>query len=266
MSAPPRLAGLSRFSADALTVGERIELRRYRPSERLATTPLTVPVGAKGIAVLFAYGVVVFFGVAPEEQAAFLEELGPYVQPAPTEPESEQLAVRIEASGEEGMLEETVVLRDAGFERLQLVAEVLAKSVVLAVQEATVADAIERIEPFARELHRTGRPSAGSRELLRFVGDSLLREHQILGRVEVTDRPELLWERPGLEGLYLRLEQELEIRERHAAIEHKLDLVSRTARTGLELLYERRSLRVEWYIVILILAEIGLTLYELFLH
>jgi uncharacterized Rmd1/YagE family protein len=36
--------------------------------------------------------------------------------------------------------------------------------------------------------------------------------------------------------------------------------------TLLEMLGSRHSLRVEWYIVILIVVEILLTLYELFLH
>ncbi len=37
-------------------------------------------------------------------------------------------------------------------------------------------------------------------------------------------------------------------------------------RTILELLQSRRTLRVEWYIVILIVVEILLTLYDMFLR
>jgi uncharacterized Rmd1/YagE family protein len=48
------------------------------------------------------------------------------------------------------------------------------------------------------------------------------------------------------------------------ALERKLDLISRTAETLLELMQHKRSLRVEWYIVILIVIEILLTLYEIF--
>ena len=47
---------------------------------------------------------------------------------------------------------------------------------------------------------------------------------------------------------------------------HKLALASRTVGTVLQLLQDRRSWRVEWYIVILIMVEILLTLYELFFH
>jgi uncharacterized Rmd1/YagE family protein len=64
----------------------------------------------------------------------------------------------------------------------------------------------------------------------------------------------------------MRLESEFELRERHLALERKLDLISRTAETLLKLLNNNRALRVEWYIVILIVAEIMLTLYELFMR
>jgi uncharacterized Rmd1/YagE family protein len=50
------------------------------------------------------------------------------------------------------------------------------------------------------------------------------------------------------------------------ALERKLELVSRTAETLLDLLQDKRTLRVEWYIVILIVVEIVLTLYELWWH
>jgi uncharacterized Rmd1/YagE family protein len=83
----------------------------------------------------------------------------------------------------------------------------------------------------------------------------------MVGRVEIGENPEILWDRPELERLYMRLIDEYELRERHRAIERKLELISRTAETALELLHNKRSLRVEWYIVILILVEIVLFLY-----
>ena len=40
--------------------------------------------------------------------------------------------------------------------------------------------------------------------------------------------------------------------------------LQRSVETALELIQSRRSLRVEWYIVILIVFEICLTLYQMF--
>ena len=152
----------------------------------------------------------------------------------------------------------------AAIERLQLVADILGKSVVLAQYESKVSQSFERIEPFAANLEKRSPAGRQARELLRYIGSVMLSEHNMVGRVEVAEKPDLLWERPELERLYLRLQDEFEINDRHAALERKLELISRTAHTVLELLQNRRNLRVEWYIVILIVFEIILSLYEMF--
>jgi uncharacterized Rmd1/YagE family protein len=142
------------------------------------------------------------------------------------------------------------------------VAEVLAKNVVLSHYEKSIARVFDRIEPLAAELDRGGRTSRPVRELLRDVGGTLLIQHRMVGRAEIADKPDVLWEHPELEALYARLADEYEIRERHLALERKLELVSRTASTLVDLLQQNRSHRVEWYIVILIVVEIVITLTE----
>jgi len=64
----------------------------------------------------------------------------------------------------------------------------------------------------------------------------------------------------------VNLESEFEIRAGQVALERKLTLINGTAGTLLDLLQSKRSLRVEWYITILIVVEILLTLYELYWH
>jgi uncharacterized Rmd1/YagE family protein len=83
----------------------------------------------------------------------------------------------------------------------------------------------------------------------------------MVGRAEIGDKPELLWEHPELERLNAVLEDEFEIHERLAALDRKLELVARTERTLVDLISTRHALRVEWYIVALIVFEILLTLY-----
>lgn len=63
-----------------------------------------------------------------------------------------------------------------------------------------------------------------------------------------------------------RLTDEFEIPDRFEAVESKLDLIGRTIQTAVNLVQSRRSHRVEWYIVILIVCEIALTLYEMFIR
>ena len=158
----------------------------------------------------------------------------------------------------------TINLHAFTTERLQLVAEVLAKSVVLDRYEGVVAKSFQRIEPLADTLQRSGRPGSRGRELLRHIGDTLSIQGRMVGRVEISEKPDLLWYHPAHESLYARLEDEYELHERHLALERKLDLISRTAETLLGILQNKRSLRVEWYITVLIVFEILLTLYQMF--
>ena len=254
------------FRAEALLVGDRIDVHNVPEAKPVSALPLVTPVGDQGAAVLFRYGVVVLFNVVKDERSRFLTRVRRAVIKALEAPECEHANVRLDPDAREEIQGDVITLHDASVERLQVVAYVLSKSVVLADCEAKVAESFDGVETLASQLTQEGRSSRSDRELLAHIGDALQSGLKMVGRAEVVESPELVWERPELEQLYLRLEREFEIRERHRVLEHKLALISRTAQTSLELLQNRRSLRVEWYIVILIVVEIALTLYEMFLR
>jgi uncharacterized Rmd1/YagE family protein len=262
----PEPALPERFTAKAVLIGRHIELRRLGRIEPLAINPILLPVSGGGQAVLLRSGAVVLFGVGPLEEAAFREHLAPFVRHPLSREESETLNIAVDPRHPEGvdLAQNTLVLHQADPGRLQVIADILGKSVLLADQEAQVARAFERVEPLADDLQRSGRGARHARKLIQHIGETLLIQHQMVGRGEIGDKPEVLWEQPALERLFLQLEGEYELRERQLALERKLDVIGETASTLLDLLQSRRSLRVEWYIVILIVVEIGLTLYDLF--
>ena len=254
------------FRARALLLGARLELRNWPESETLARLPLAVRPPEGGVAVLFRYGVAVLFGVTADAEQALRERLAARIEHRYPTLEVEELEVRVDEARAEGLLEGALVVQAASVERLQLIAEVLSKSTLLGHYETRIAGDFDRIEPLALELERKGRIRGRTREHLKRIGALLLIEHRMVGRAEIGDKPELLWDHPELERLYALLETEFEIRERLAALGRKLDLAARTVRTLVDLIDARHSLRVEWYIVILIVVEILLTLYDLWLR
>ena len=250
-----------RLHAHAWFIGERIDVRALERMDVLAKSPLTLVAGQGGCAMLFRYGAVVLFELEPAEEAAFLENIAPFVRERFGQPEAESAEIAIQPERDEGVeASGALTLRDASLERLQVVGHILAKSAVLSHHEARVAEVFDRIEPLAEGLRSGHERRATSRDLLRQIGDVLLAQTRTVGRVEVAEKPELTWDRPALDLLFERLSREYELRERDAALGRKLELVWRTAETLLELLQNRRALRVEWYIVALIAFEIGLTL------
>ena len=249
----------------ALFLGEEINLQNLEDYNQLGNLPLMVTAGEHGCAVLLRYGAVVLFGLNPMEKVAFLSKLSSIVSDSFAEPETEEVEVQINVTGSERVKDGRIFLHEFTIERLQIVADILAKSVVLSHYETSLASVFDQIEPFAASLQRENRSGRQSRELLRQLGTTLLVQHKIVGRVEIIDKPELLWESSQLEQLYQRLEDEYEIRERHKALERKLELVSQTAQTVLEFMQHSSSLRVEWYVVVLIVVEILLSLYSIVL-
>jgi uncharacterized Rmd1/YagE family protein len=229
----------------------------------LARAPLTTKLAGGGIAVLFRYGVAVLFDVPAPGEHALRERLAPLAEHRYRSPEVEELDVRVEEGRPEGLQDGVLVLQSASLERLQLVAEALSKSVLLGHYEARIAADFDRIEPLALELERRGRIRGSTREHLRRIGALLLMEDRMVGRAQIGDKAELLWDHPRLEGLNALLEDEFEIRERLAALDRKLELAARTERTLVDLMSTRHGLRVEWYIVALIAFEIALTLYTM---
>jgi len=241
-----------------------MDLRALGSTQRLGGGPLAVSVRGGGAAIIFRYGAVVLFDVQPLEQDEFLRQLEPRIQGRATDPEVEEVTVRIDPEAKEVLEGSTVILKDPGTERLEIVADILSKSIVLARYESSVAQTFDRIEPFAAELTKERTGSRMASELLSHLGIALSIEQQMVGRVQIDDTPEILWDRPDLERLFARLRDEFEVLERFTALNRKLELISRSVETALGLIQSRRSLRVEWYIVILIVVEILLTLCQMF--
>jgi uncharacterized Rmd1/YagE family protein len=110
-----------------------------------------------------------------------------------------------------------------------------------------------------------GPRTTARRDLLGQIGSVLHIQTRTVGRVEVTEKPEITWDRPDLDRLYERLAIEYELRDRDLALARKLEVISRTAETYQDLLQHRQTLRVEWYIVLLIVVEIVIILWEMVL-
>lgn len=249
---------------NAIQLGERIETRGMEQEGAYGPAPVVAPIGNGGRAVLFRYGIVVFFGMNQVEQAIFCDTIASRVDEPLEKPDRDSLRIVVSPDAEEAIDSSgTLVLRDLKVEHMLLIAEAIAKSLVLSRYESSIGAAFDRIEPLALRLKQKGRTTSHSADLLRHVGDVLLAQHHMVVRVAIAEKPDALWDHPKLERLYARLEDWYELIERDRAVDRKLDLISRTAETLNDLLQHHRSMRVEWYIVILIVIEIVLTLYQM---
>src|SRR6202171_2893501 len=252
------------LTAHALQIGDRINTAGFE-GQVLSSAPLAVRVGSNGLAVVFRYGVVVLIGLSAEEEKDFLGRLRDRCFGRITPPEEEWAKIQIAKDAEEPIpVGGPILVREFSLERLLLVSDALAKSVVLGRDEKEVTNVFDTIEPFARELASFGKTSRNRTALLKLLGNALLVQHRVSGRVAVGEKPDVLWDRPDLERLYARLEDEYELSERAETLNRKLEVIAETATTLADIIDTQRSLRLEIIIVFLIAFEIVITFYEIY--
>ena len=261
---PAAQPAASRRVARALLVGDRIVTAGLERSDVYSTAPLSFRVGESGFAAVFRHGVVVLMGLSPLEEDEVLRALEPrIVAPFPPPFEEESLPLQVGRDAEEAVSPDGVVhLKTASPGALLVVADILAKSTALAHDESQVSTVFDTIEPFARDLAEQGRPPGGRRSMLKLIGSALLVRHRVSGRVAVHEKPDVLWDRPDLERLYGRLEDEYEIVERAEVLERKLEVIGQAATAMNDIIDTERSLRLELLIVGLILGELVLGLLQ----
>jgi len=245
-------------------VGDRLDTSGLERSDALSATPLAFPAGAHGVATLFRYGVVVLIGLTPLEEDEVVRSLEPRIARAFKGHEEETATIELSSEREDQIPPGgPIYVKELSPERLVVISDALAKSVVLAHDEREVAAVFDRIEPFARELAVNGRTPGGRRAMLQHIGNALLVQHRVSGRVAVGEKPDVLWDRPDLDRLYARLEDEYELKERVDALYRKLAVIAETAKALTDIIDTERSLRLERIIVVLILLEIVIAAYQI---
>jgi uncharacterized Rmd1/YagE family protein len=263
----PVPAAPRRLTARAILLGERIDMVGLERSEMISTNPLAFRAGGHGEVVLFRYGVAVLFDLSPVEEDEVLRGLRPRILAPATRYEDETATIEVAIEGEELIAPGgPIIVRDLSAPRLLVIADALAKNLALARDERAVSRVFDVIEPFATELARDGRLPAKRRQVVRAIGQALLTQHRVSGRIEVEEKPDVLWDHPQYERLYARLEDEYELKERAAALARKLRIISETTSVLTDLIDTGRSLRLEATIVALIVVEVVILLYEMFLR
>ena len=246
-----------------MLLSDRIDTSNLEHDGVVSTAPLTYKFGKSGFVTLFRYGVAVLMGLTQQEEDEVLRSLRPRLI-RPIEPSEEEAAlIEVDPEKDDQILPGgPITLKTKTPDRLVVIADALSKSVVLARDEREVAAVFELVEPFARQLAEKGRVGASRREILKQIGNALLVQHRVSGRVAVTEKPDVVWDRHDLERLYARLEDEYELKERAEALSRKLAVIAETAEVLTDIIDTKRSLRLEIIIVVLIAVELIIAGYQ----
>ncbi|MBX9926017.1 MAG: RMD1 family protein [Hyphomicrobiaceae bacterium] len=266
--APPvsATAPAATITLRAIQIGERLDLKGLEREDAFSTDPLGFKTASGGSVMLFKSGAAVFAALTPIEEEGIVAGLTERIYGPLTDRETEAAQIILRPEAEEIVTSTGVIqLKAADPNRLLLAGEALAVSVALAYDERRIAQAFDQIGRVAEELKDGKLPSATQPELLRQIGEALSIQQRLAARVDLDEKPDVLWDHPELERIWAKLVDEYDLPQRARAIDRKLAIIRDTSETIGDLISTRTSHKLEWYIIALIAFEIGMSLYDRFL-
>lgn len=258
------LAEQGSCEVNAVLIGNDINLKALTNRTSPRKESALIRLSEKSAAIIYPYGAIVFFNATTSATVELITRCQQYANQLFSTPETEQFTVIVEPDLPEGINQGKVSIKRFTKEHVEIIGDALSKSVILEYHENRIGSLFDKIEPIAKSLKERGKLGYRANDLLKHIGASILMVQEMVGKIEVTEKPQLLWEHGELEPLYAQLVEDLEILERQSNLERKTGLISSTAQISLEVLQQHHSHRLEWYIIILIGIEICLQLYDLF--
>ncbi|MFH1018881.1 MAG: RMD1 family protein [Pseudomonadota bacterium] len=249
--------------ADRLKLTAVLKLFSEKPF-RASGTEVAYRFGKNQYLIIYNFGSIVLFDVDPvkEQQAlAILEQFaGSRTEILP----HEEFSL---AEGKSSSVDfHRVVVDEITYEKVQIVALVLAQSTALDSYETLVDAVLDKSGAFTELLEREGRIGRKVTELKKFIGFCLNTKQKVISSTYLLDTPDPTWDNPALETLHKQMTDMFEIRDRFRTLEYKLRTIQDMLEILSDLAQSQRTLYLEIAIVALITFEIVMSLYLNFLR
>lgn len=219
---------------------------------------------AEGWALAFDFGAVVFVNVEEQRRLPIVEKLISLDEDDVHAPMTEDFTLEVQEGGTWEVQFDRVVVPQLSLPVLKIVSLLLAQSTAMDYYNQDMVDISQQLERITQGLQQRGRIPYRVKALLKFIGTCIATKNDILATLSLFDKPEATWEDPALNHLYDALRLELEIQDRYRALEGKLRMIQESLVLVVELSHSRRNVRLEVIVVLLILLEVLLTVWQLY--
>lgn len=238
----------------------QINLKHFRATYPhytvLSADPLVLEPERGSFIALTKFGAVVFWNCSSEVMHALRRELQelPGVLDRNAQV-SDTLQVHT-GEPEDKVTFNEVWLRELTLPKVKVISLALGQSVALDRFEIDLSEALQRGEPVARALAERGALILSERQVLESVGFVLGVRSAVLANLTLFDAPPEAWESEAIAYLDTQLYDHFDLEERLAAVNKKVEFLADVSSTLIEVLNNRKSRRLEWMIILLILFEI----------
>ena len=216
------------------------------------------------LAVLFDFGAVVLVGLNSDDREPIIRAISAKLSPEPHPPLTEDFLVEVKSGTPSQVKFDRVVLHEPSLPALKLVCLLLAQSVAMDYYDEDVQEILRRSDAITVSLRTAGRLPGRFDSIVKFIGSCIETKNGVIATLALFDKPESTWEDPELDKLYMKLREELELDDRFRALEAKLRMIQETLVLLVDLSQYRATWRLEMTVVLLILFEVMLMLWQMF--
>ncbi|CAA21964.3 Sporulation protein RMD1 [Schizosaccharomyces pombe] len=202
----------------------------------------------------FTYGVVVLWGYTIDEEHRFLRELGRFeIEKLKIEDmEVEEFNYYITTLYQPRIFNDFIALRDASNYMIRLsISHAIAQSVKISLFEELVNETIDATKDTPQMIAETGRVNLKREEIMMAVGQLFILRININLQGSVLDSPELMWTEPQLEPIYTAARSYLEINQRVALLNQRVEVIGDLLSMLKEQITHTHDESLEWIVVIL---------------
>ncbi|AAS52681.1 AEL004Wp [Eremothecium gossypii ATCC 10895] len=208
---------------------------------------------------IFEYGVVVMWGFTEREEKAFLNDLERFEKEklAEEDVQVEEFNYYITQSYQPRIYNDFITLRDGSNYMIKLsISHAISQSVKISLFEELVDNTIEDTQDIPQEIASSGKVSMSKADIMKSIGELFILRININLHGSVLDSPEIMWSEPQLEPIYQATRGYLEINQRVALLNQRLEVVSDLLQMLKEQLGHSHEENLEFIVILLLGVEV----------
>ncbi|MFH1874545.1 MAG: RMD1 family protein [Pseudomonadota bacterium] len=230
---------------------------------------LIYQLGEQSYVFIYRFGSVGFFNVPKLEQERIINTINEFLVKQDRGPHyfapTDEMLVEVDRDQNEEVAFEKTVLNELSFGRLEVLALILAQSTALEYFELKVDKIMEQSTKLVVDMRDRGRLRTSDKKVNQIVGFCMTTKQDIVVMMYLLDKPEETWHDEALDKLYLEAVDMYELKERYRTIDHKLRMMQENLSLIADFVSNRRAAWLELTIIVLILVEVVLFVYDLWL-
>ena len=206
---------------------------------------------------VFEYGVIVMWGFTEREEKAFLKDIESFEREklAEEDVQVEEFNYYVTQSYQPRIYNDFITLRDGTNYMVKLsISHAIAQSVKISLFEELVDNTIEDTQDIPQEIASSGKVSMSKEDIMKSIGELFILRININLHGSVLDSPDIMWSEPQLEPIYQATRGYLEINQRVALLNQRLEVISDL----LQMLKEQLGHSHEEYLELIVIILVGI--------